>query len=149
MGITTEQAKQFRRFLELQTGTLTDEQALEVPTFFPGWVKDGYPYTTGQRISYGGILYKCLTDHTSQSDWAPDVAPSLWAKLLTDPDGEALPWEQPGSTNPYAKGDKATHNGKTWQSTVDNNVWEPGIYGWIEVLTSKTESNLVNSQEVI
>lgn len=32
-----------------------------------------------------------------------------------------------------AKGDKVMHNGKTWQSTTDNNVWEPGVYGWEEV----------------
>ena len=43
---------------------------------------------------------------------------------------------QPDSTNPYAKGDKVTHNGKTWQSTTDNNVWEPGVYGWEEVHTN-------------
>ena len=42
-------------------------------------------------------------------------------------------WEQPDSTNPYAKGDKVTHNGKTWISTADGNVWEPGVYGWEEV----------------
>ena len=24
-------------------------------------------------------------------------------------------------------------NGKTWVSLVDNNVWEPGVYGWTEV----------------
>lgn len=29
-------------------------------------------------------------------------------------------------------GDKVAHNGKTWVSDVDNNVWEPGVYGWIE-----------------
>ncbi len=22
------------------------------------------------------------------------------------------------------------HNGQTWVSDVDNNVWEPGVYGW-------------------
>lgn len=50
------------------------------------------------------------------------------------PDTDTIPeWEQPGSTNPYAKGDKVMHNGKTWQSTTDNNVWEPGVYGWEEV----------------
>ena len=46
-------------------------------------------------------------------------------------------WEQPGSTNGYSKGDKVTHNGKTWESLVDNNVWEPGVIGteslWKEV----------------
>jgi hypothetical protein len=47
------------------------------------------------------------------------------------PDPETIPeWVQPGSTNPYMKGDKVTHNGSTWVSLVDNNVWEPGVYGW-------------------
>ena len=41
-------------------------------------------------------------------------------------------WEQPDSTNPYMKGDKVTHGGKTWVSDIDNNVWEPGVYGWSE-----------------
>ena len=39
------------------------------------------------------------------------------------------------STNSYAKGDKVTYNGKTWVSEVDNNIWEPGVYGWEEVYT--------------
>ena len=60
-------------------------------------------------------------------------APSLWAKVLI-PDPEVIPvWEQPESTNPYMKGDKVKHKGKTWSSTIDNNVWEPGVYGWAEV----------------
>ena len=35
------------------------------------------------------------------------------------------------------KGDRVTHKGKTWESTIDNNVWEPGAAGtggvWIEL----------------
>lgn len=116
----------------MQTTTLTDTQALEVPIFFPVWVI-GYPYKVGDRVLYNGILYKCLTEHTSQADWTPEAAPSLWTKVLTDPSGDVLPWEQPESTNPYMTGDRVTHNGKTWQSTLDNNVWEPGVYGWVEV----------------
>jgi hypothetical protein len=30
-------------------------------------------------------------------------------------------------------GDKVSHNDKHWESQVDNNVWEPGVYGWVEV----------------
>ena len=30
------------------------------------------------------------------------------------------------------KGAKCSHNGKHWMSDVDNNVWEPGAYGWTE-----------------
>ena len=41
-------------------------------------------------------------------------------------------WVQPDSTNSYSKGDKVTHNGKTWVSDIDNNVWEPGVYVWTD-----------------
>ena len=27
-------------------------------------------------------------------------------------------------------GDKVRHNDDIWQSTVDYNTWEPGVYGW-------------------
>lgn len=33
----------------------------------------------------------------------------------------------------YVAGEKVTHNGKTWTSIVDNNVWETGAYGWEEI----------------
>lgn len=111
----------------------TDEQALSVPVLYPAW-QSGVDYVTGQRVLHGGVLYKALQDHTSQDDWTPDAAPSLFAKVLI-PDAETIPeWEQPDSTNPYSKGDKVTHNGKTWVSTIDNNVWEPGtVEYWKEV----------------
>jgi hypothetical protein len=32
------------------------------------------------------------------------------------------------------KGDKVRHNNKVWISIIDNNVWEPGVYGWEEVI---------------
>ena len=107
----------------------TDEQALSVPVLYPAW-RSGVDYVTGQRVLHGGVLYKALQDHTSQDDWTPDAAPSLFAKVLIQ-DAETIPeWEQPDSTNPYSKGDKVTHNGKTWISDINNNVWEPGVYGW-------------------
>ncbi|MBP3305258.1 MAG: chitinase, partial [Oscillospiraceae bacterium] len=82
---------------------------------------------------YDGALYKCLQAHTSQPDWTPTAAPSLWAKVLIPDPGTIPEWEQPDSTNPYMAGDKVTHNGKTWVSDIDNNVWAPGAYGWTEV----------------
>ena len=111
----------------------TDEQALSVPVLYPAW-RSGVDYVAGQRVLHGGVLYKALQDHTSQDDWTPGAAPSLFAKVLI-PDAEIIPeWEQPDSTNPYSKGDKVTHNGKTWVSTIDNNVWEPGtVEYWKEV----------------
>lgn len=110
-------------------GLATDEQAYEVPVLYPSW-KEGIAYEVGERILYNEILYKVLTTHTSQADWTPDVATSLFAKILI-PDENVIPaWEQPDSTNTYKTGDKVSHNGKTWVSIVDNNSWEPGVYGW-------------------
>ena len=108
--------------------TLTDEQAGLIPSVWPLWAVD-IQYAAGTRVTHNNVVYKCLQDHTSQADWEPGLAPSLWAKCLTDGD-TIREWEQPDSTNPYMKGDKVTHNGSTWVSDVDNNVWEPGVYGW-------------------
>ena len=61
--------------------------------------------------------------------WNPKDAPSLYAVVLI-PDENIIPeWIQPDSTNPYMIGDKVTHNGVTYESLVDNNVWEPGAAG--------------------
>ena len=116
---------------------LTDEQAATVPNLYPEWSAAGQ-YMAGDRCLYNEILYKCLQTHTAQSDWTPETAPSLWVKILAGQEGTGIgEWEQPESTNPYQKGEKVVHNGKTWESLIDNNVWEPGAVGsetlWKEV----------------
>lgn len=107
------------------------ETADRMTRFYPEWETD-HAYARDYRVQYDGVLYRCLQAHTSQATWTPTDASSLWAKILV-PDPDVTPeWEQPDSTNPYMKGDKVTHNGKTWVSDIDNNVWEPGVYGWSE-----------------
>lgn len=136
MGKFYEAAKIVRATMDKAGAMLTDEQALQVTTLYPLWDATK-TYAVGDRVRYAGNLYRCLQPHTAQETWNPADAPSLWAKVLTSETGEILPWVQPDSTNPYAKGDKVTHNGKTWESLVDNNVWEPGAVGteslWKEV----------------
>ena len=114
--------------------TVTDEQALAAVDLFPAWDSGSHDYATGERVMYGGKLYKVLQAHTSQEAWTPAAAPSLFAEILPGQDGEIGEWVQPDSTNPYMKGDKVTHNGKKWESTIDNNVWEPGtVVYWAEI----------------
>lgn len=129
MGRWLEAARAVRAAMDAAGRLLTDEQALEAAAIYPAW--DGEAaYEKDDRVRYGERLYRCLQAHQAQAGWTPTAAVSLWAKVLTSETGEALPWEQPESTNPYMKGDRVTHGGKTWVSTVDNNVWEPGVYGW-------------------
>lgn len=133
------QLTRMRRNIHLAATSLNDEQALESTELFPAWAS-GNTYQQGDRIRYGGILYRCLQAHVSQADWSPDAAPSLWARVLI-PDPEVIPeWEQPDSTNPYSKGDKVRHNGRVWVSDLGGNVWEPGVYGWTEA-EEQTENN--------
>lgn len=129
MGSYLEGAKALRAAMDAAAAALTDEQALKAAAIYPLW-NSSAAYAAGDRVRYDGVLYKCLQAHTAQPSWTPTAAPSLWAKVLVSDTGAPLPWEQPESTNPYKKGDKVTHAGKTWVSTIDNNVWEPGVYGW-------------------
>jgi hypothetical protein len=118
--------------LKMFAQTLTDEQALEVPLMFDEW-KVCKGYTVGDRLLYNGELYKVITSHTSIETWTPNVAPSLFAKVLNETlDGSIPEWEQPNSTNGYTKGDKVMFEGKTYESLIDNNVWSPSTYptGW-------------------
>lgn len=125
-------AKKLRTLIEALADFLEDDEALEGVELFPRW--DGAAqYTAGQRVQYDGILYRCLQDHAAQDGWSPAAAPSLWARVLIDDPNVIPDWVQPDSTNPYAKGDRVRHKGKTWESTVDGNVWEPGVWGWAEV----------------
>lgn len=131
MSIIADARKHRAQFIKLRD-LATDEMALQVPNLYPVWGA-GVVYAVGERVLYNDILYKILQAHTSQADWTPDVAVSLFAKVLI-PDETAIPeWEQPDSTNPYMSGDKVTYNGQVWVSLIDNNVWTPGEYGWEEV----------------
>ena len=95
--------------------------------------QSGKVYAVGDKVIYLGNLYECIQAHTSQDDWTPAVVPALWKKEGTP--GEEWPdWVQPtGAHDAYAMGDKVNHNSKHWQSSIDANIWEPGVYGWEEV----------------
>ena len=129
-----EYALKVRPIIEKAVQSLTDNDALDAITMFPEW-ESGIYLEKGFRVRYGGILYMVLQSHTSQNTWTPDVSPSLFAKVLIPDEEEIYDWEQPDSTNPFMKGNKVKHNGKVWVSDIDNNVWEPGVYGWSEVST--------------
>ena len=114
-----------------EAGNIDDVTAAEHADLFSPWA---YPvnYIKDQITRHNGALYRCLSDHTSQADWTPDTAPSLWVGI-SDPAEEWPKWGQPvGAHDSYNTGDKVSHDGKHWISNTDGNVWEPGVYGWTE-----------------
>lgn len=74
---------QLKELAQAQVEALTDDEAKKVPALFHLWTdhKQGDSIAAGVREWYKGSLYKCITPHNWQSDWAPDVATSLWANV--------------------------------------------------------------------
>lgn len=112
-----------------EAGQIDEVTAGEHVDQFEAWA---YPidYKVGQLRQYDGLLYKCILDHTSQEDWTPQYAVALWT-VSADPIDEWPQWSQPiGAHDAYMAGDKVTYNEQHYISTVDNNVWQPDVYGW-------------------
>lgn len=126
-----ELALQLRALIEKAAVSLDDEDALNGVELFPAWAA-GVAYTADQRIRYEKKLYRVVQAHTSQEGWEPDKTPALWTEVARP--GEIPVWKQPtGAQDAYMTGDKVhylTADDPVYISTVDNNVWQPGVYGW-------------------
>ena len=132
----TQVQQSLHKVAKMVASEVTDDaKALAIQEFYDDW-EVGVKYEVGTYIRYEEVLYKVITAHTSQSDWTPPSASSLFAKVLIDPTGETInEWVQPDSTNAYMTGDKVIFEGKTYESVIDNNVWSPSAYpaGWKEI----------------
>lgn len=135
MSLMSEAIK-LRRLIEQMAVNLDDETAEQNANVFPKW-EVGHDYLVDDRIRYNEVLYKVLQEHTSQADWTPDTAVSLYVRChKQDPQDEYPEWVQPtGAQDAYNKGDKVTFEGKHYESLIDANVWSPKDYpaGWAEV----------------
>lgn len=127
---------------QTQLMSISDAVALKMPDVFPEWSDASVFYRKDMKLTYNGVLYKVLQDHTSQASWTPAASPSLFAKVLVTGD-EATPpeWQQPDSTNAYMTGDRVTFEGHIYESLIDNNVWSPIAYpqGWKQIDTEGEE----------
>lgn len=134
-----QRAAEMRKAIQMWAATLVDNEdaMIAIPSIFPEW-KIGANYAIKDVFSYGVNnvgdiqLYQVLQAHTATAEWTPDTATSLYKAIGIDASGVPK-WVQPlGATDAYMQGDIVAHNDKTWVSDIDNNVWEPGVYGWTE-----------------
>jgi hypothetical protein len=104
----------------------------EVTDSYPTWIQPLGAHDVWPKdvvVSHGGKFWRSLIDNNV---WEPGV--SGWRETLLELGGsDELPaWVQPtGGHDAYQSGDRVSHNGQNWTSTVANNVWEPGVYGWV------------------
>jgi len=99
----------------------------------------GLDVSIGDRFSYADVNYRVIQGHTTQTGWEPSETPALFAIVRRPFDS----WVQPlGSHDAYPalddNGEQMTcvHNDSAWINTHgDDNVWEPGVFGWSTVNT--------------
>ena len=130
-------AEQFRKALQMFAASLDDKKAMEVATIYDPWAV-GKQYNAGEFVTYGKNsvgdpqLYKVVQAHTSQADWTPDAAASLFVAIGLDAAGYPV-WSQPtGAHDAYNAGDVVDYNGTLYRSLIDGNVYSPDAYpaGW-------------------
>lgn len=103
--MTREKALALRALIEKAAVSLDDGDALEAVELFPAWAV-GVAYAADERIRYEDKLYRCVQVHTSQADWTPDIAVSLWEQIAEPGQGDT-----PGNPIQYS-GNMALVNGK-------------------------------------
>ena len=132
--ITRARAYQLRAAIEQAAVSLDDSTALEAVELFPAWAV-GRACTAGERLRYEGALYRVEQTHTAQAGWEPPNVPALFTEVAEP--GKIPVWRQPtGAQDAYMTGDLVHYpdeDGPVYRSTVDNNVWVPGVYGWTEI----------------
>lgn len=126
-----QMAEQFRKALQMFAMSLDEEKAMEVATVFDPW-EIGKAYSVGDFLIYGvnGVgdpqLYKVVQAHTSQAEWTPNTAVSLYVAIGLDEQGYPV-WSQPtGAHDAYNKGDIVDDKGKLYESLIDGNTYVPG-----------------------
>lgn len=126
-----QKAEEIRKAINKFAENQTDETLIDNKSAFRLWSGNGLEVKAGGIYLYNDELYRVVQNHTTQNDWTPDITPALYTKISVE---EYPQWVKPtGAQDAYKIGKKVSHNGKHWINTYDNNIYEPGVYGWEEI----------------
>lgn len=86
--------KELIDYMKASTLTATDQTAAKAVELYPAWA-EGLTVAIGDRLQYGGKLYKVIQAHTTQADWTPDITPALYTLIDVEHEGtvdDPIPW---------------------------------------------------------
>ena len=98
------------------------------------WVA-GQQVWIGELRKYNDVRYVVVQSHITQADWTPPQVPALFTPKPVPGPGQLYPdWVQPtGAQDAYALNARVRHNNANWESQYAANVWQPGVFGWIQI----------------
>lgn len=137
-----------KELLDKTQATTVNEEIEQYKNLYPLWENhiDSFQFHLNFKVNFIDSLanirlFKCIQSHAKQLDWTPNTTPALWSEIIIGSGGIEV-WSQPiGGDGKYPYLDpvtslpyQVTHNGSTWNNTLTSglNVWEPGVYGWIQ-----------------
>lgn len=130
-------ASSLNEALKMFAQDLPEGKALKIAAIYPRW-RANNEYQADEIVRFGKNqdnepqIYRVVTTHVSESGWMPDTTPALFTKLGFTEEGVPL-WIQPlGVHDSYEMGDVVAYADKIWKSTAHSNVWQPGVFGWVE-----------------
>lgn len=76
-----EMARKMRPLIVKAAQSLTDEEAVQATYLYDEWSGDGVKYVKDHKLRHNGRVYKVITEHTSQMDWPPETAHTLFTVI--------------------------------------------------------------------
>lgn len=113
------------------TGTELHKEAYKLPSFDPEKQYKNYPIGFTCKTLLGNVVRLLQPYDSFIYSAQPEDLPAQWGFKWSQNPEHAKPFVS-ASTTPYMQGDCCVDGGKTWRSTIDNNVWRPSEYpdGW-------------------
>ena len=132
--ITKAKALKIRSLAMESAVAMDDISASTVPEMFPKLKGDGSLVSAGTRINWNGQLKKAAADLWDTAENNPDNAPALWESINYVNGYRIIP-EVITAALAFSKGERGVWKGVVYESTQDNNVWNPEQFaaGWQKI----------------
>lgn len=76
-----EMARKMRPLIVKAAQSLSDAEAIQAAYLYDEWSGNAVEYTKDLKIRRNGKVYKVIAAHTSQEDWPPETANTLFTVI--------------------------------------------------------------------
>ena len=117
-----EKVRSYRKLIEKAVQSLDDKDALKCICLYEKWDGNGKEYIENKKLRHNGKLWRVKQTHTSQADWSPDIAASLFDEINETNAGtsdDPIPYS---GSMALEKGKYYSQDGVTYLCTRDTGI---------------------------